>query len=213
MGLDWIPIDIAKPGFEDERSKLRKRIKWNLPYFTARWKKRYHEIVIPAYACVGAPRVGIDPAADEWARARYAESAAKECTEDEFLQKMHGYYVLQLVKSPGLPQFTHGDLYAGVDATSYRGQFVMACQDLITDEIASRGYRSFTAEEAVDYGRLLLERAREAASQHGLDVATAAAAPDDDPVESLAGQVEIFRTAAEWFQFWGEKGHSIEPWA
>jgi len=213
MGLDWIPTDIAKPSFEAERLTLRKRIAWNLPFFTIRWKKRYDEIVIPAYACVGAPRVGFDTAADDWARARYAEKATKDCSEHEFLQRMHGYYVLQLVKSPGVPQFTHGGLYNGVDNTSYRGQFVIACKDLITDDLAKRGYGSFTAAEAIAYGRQLFERARGVAGQHGLDVTTATAAPDDDPVDSIAGQIEIFRTAAEWFQFWGLKGHSIEPWA
>lgn len=213
MGLDWIPIDVAKPGHEAERLTLRKRIGWNLPFLTARWRRRYNEIVVPAYACVGAPRVGFDAQADDWVRARYAEKPTKECSEQDLLRRMHGYHVLQLVKSPGVPRFTHGGLYEGVDYTSYRGQFVMACKDLITEELASRGYVEFTADEAVAYGAQLLERAGEFARHNGLDASTACAAPEDDPVDSIAGQIEIFRTAAEWFQFWGRKGHSIEPWA
>ncbi len=126
---------------------------------------------------------------------------------------MHGYHVLQLVNSPGVPRFTHGGLYEGVDYTSYRGQFVMACKDLITEGLARRGYVGFTADEAVSYGVQLLERAGEFARQNGLDATTACAATEDDPVDSIAGQIEIFRTAGEWFQFWGRKGHSIEPWA
>ena len=157
--------------------------------------------------------MGFDSVADDWALARYSERQNKDCSETEFMQRLHGYYVLELVKCPGIPQFTHGGMYDGVDYTSFRGQFVIASKDLITNELCERAYRRFTPAEGVAYGASLLDRATVVASCHGLDVTTAACEPNDDSVESIAGQIEIFRTASEWFSYWGGKGHRIEPWA
>ena len=110
---------------------------------------------------------------------------------------------------PALPQFSHAGDYAGIDETSFRGEFVLACQDLISEQIQLRAYSPFTPSEAIDYGKALYDRASEIAVSRGLDPASAKGDPDEDPRDSIEGQIEVFRSASEWFVFWGQKGHGI----
>ena len=213
MGLDWIVAAKAKPGYEQEYVTLRKKISWNLPFLNRKWKRRIDEIVAAPYTKVGAPQVGFDEIATDWALQQYADTERSDCTREEFLEQLHGYYVVQLAKSPGAPPFTHGGLYDGVDYTSFRGSCVMSCSELITEDLTNRGYLSFAPTEAILYGKSLFERASTIASLKGLDATTARSDPHNDPLESLAGQLEIFRSASEWFHYWGEAGHGIDPWA
>ena len=180
MGLDWMPSDIPRSGHEVEFDSLRRKIAWNLPFLSTRWKKRYDEIAIsPWDSFEGSPPEKGDSSAI----------------------------------SPGMPQFTNAGAYDGIDQTSFRGEFVMVCQDLINEEIRLRAYSPFTPSEAIDYGKALYDRASEIAISRGLDPANVKGDPDEDPRGSIEGQIEVFRSASEWFVFWGLKGHGVRPWA
>jgi hypothetical protein len=144
-----------------------------------------------------------------WKR-RYDEIAISPC---ETIVEPQGSHSGAVDACPGIPQFTHAGAYDGVDQTSFRGEFVLICQDLITDELRQRAYSPFTPTEAIEYGRALYRRASKIAVSKGLDPATAQAGADDDPRDSIEGQIEVFRSASEWFIFWGGKGHGIRPWA
>jgi hypothetical protein len=79
---------------------------------------RFQEISIPGYERIGAPRVSFDSAADVW-----KVKARKAGTPEDIaatLKKFHGYYVLRLVNCDGVPKYSSGGLYDGVDETTFR---------------------------------------------------------------------------------------------
>lgn len=63
MGLDLIVEGCAKPGHETEWRAVMERTCGGAE-LTEEEIRRFQEISIPAYANVGAPRVGYDAAAD-----------------------------------------------------------------------------------------------------------------------------------------------------
>ena len=174
---------------------------------------RFQQISIPGYQRVGAPRVGFDSAADAWiVQKRHAETPASRAT---VLREFHGYYVLRLVQCDGVPQYSNGGLYDGVDETSFRGDFLKDCADVLGKHLLDDAWNSKMPEAAVSYGRALLAAAdaAEAAgpqprtsflSRIGLTRAIA-------PIP-IAEQLNIVRAAGRWFIFWGERGHPIHAY-
>ncbi|WP_091735646.1 hypothetical protein [Phenylobacterium immobile] len=135
------------------------------------------------------------------------------------LKDFHGHYALPLVVCDGLPQWTHANLYEGVDETSFRGEFLEGCGSVLSRSLIDRAWGNFFPEDAVDYGRALLSAA-DAAERKGpitpppkrglfarLSLARGAAKP-----ELFPDQLEIVRAAGRWFVFWGERGHPIRAW-
>ena len=107
---------------------------WSAPSLSKKLSQaeiaRFQEISIPGYARIGAPRVGQDRTANEWIL-----DARKPRTPEEaaaVLKGSEGYYAVRLVKRDGLPEYSHGDLYEGADATSFRGAFLNDCPDVLS---------------------------------------------------------------------------------
>jgi hypothetical protein len=134
---------------------------------------RFQEISIPGCARIGAPRVGQDRTANEWIldtrKPRTPEEAAAVLKESE------GYYAVRLVKCDGLPENSHGDLYEGADATSFRGAFPNDCQDVLSAGLLNDAWNHKFPDQAVAYGKALLaaaDAAQAAGSFSGASVAT-----------------------------------------
>jgi hypothetical protein len=223
MGLDLVPLGRPKPGHEVEWAKLMQTL-----YEGGRERekaaKRREEISIQPYEAIGAPRVGYDAEADAWAIAR--KDPARRVTDAELIEHMHGYYVVELMagKCDGVPRYTHGGLYDGVDETSFRGKFLEPCQDLLGEDLLSEAWTEvMRPEEAVAYGKRLLDVAERAAAANGIGASSAQPAPpppraedgEDEPLTydfSLAEKVDILRSAGRWYIYWGERGHPISAW-
>src|SRR5262249_11930302 len=120
------------------------------------------EISIPAHQDVGVPRIGYDAEANAWGLSRRRQ----DLSEAEFLERMKGYYVLQLVKNcDGVSEYSNGGAYDGVDKTSFRGSFLEDCKELLGEELLGRAWtRMMKPAEAVAYGRELLAVADKAAA-------------------------------------------------
>jgi len=217
MGLDLIVEGCARPGHEVEWRDILER------YFVSDIGKelveRFDAISIPAYARVDAPRVGFDPAADAWIIEARNASGPDEITR--VLEEYHGYYVLRLVKSEGVPLYSHGGLYEGVDETSFRGAFLTGCGDVLPTDVIEAAWEHKFPEQAVAYGRALLALAESSeASSMPPKLPTAKRGllsrflPATPQVESFPfdEQLEIVRAAGKWFVFWGERRHAIRPW-
>lgn len=214
MGLDLTVQGCAKPGFEPEWRRLLQR-SFAGEELSNDDTARFQEISIPGYQRLGAPRVGFDGAADAWIiQKRKAETPADRAA---VLREFHGYYVLRLAQCDGVPQYSNGGLYDGIDETSFRGDFLKDCADVLGKDTLDDAWNSKMPEAAVSDGRALLAAAdaAEAAgltprprtsflSRIGLTRAT-------EPI-SIAEQLNIVRAAGRWFIFWGERGHPIHAY-
>ncbi len=121
MGLDWVPLGRAQPEYEYEHRRLFEflsgRTKDIAPFerhsawlrFILRevgkrrkivWE-RFREISILPEETLGAPRIGTDPAADEWLALMYEGSKEKRkgISFDKYKPRWHSYAVIQL--APG----------------------------------------------------------------------------------------------------------------
>jgi hypothetical protein len=217
MGLDLVVEARAKPGHEAEwRRALERAFANNISDADI---ARFAEISIPGYEGIGAPRVGYDVAADAW-----IIETRNATTPDEIaatLEEFHGYYALRLVECDGVPKYSHGGLYDGVDETSFRGAFLSGCDDVLEKDLIERAWDHRFPEQATSYGEALLAAARAAASggppaetpppKRGFfsRLRLAKKAPDSIPFEE---QIDIVEAAGRWFIFWGERGHAIRAW-
>ena len=233
MGLDWIVGHKPRPGHESEfqgivstllRDKLGKvdraaipRRRWDglarifgkpgaTPGASEDLKRRYDEIGIPAHATLNAPRVGSDPAADDWARTTHAaQGIAKPL--DEWLAEMRGYYVLDLVPPcDGMPSYSNA-AFGYVERSSFRAQFLKKTTAIIGDHLLEACYEVKFAPDLSAFGRALQVRANAYAKARGLG---ALEKPPEDP-DSEEGRLDIVMSAARWSQFWGDRGHFLEP--
>lgn len=211
MGLDLCVEGKAMPGHETEWEVLIRR------FFageepTDADRERFQAISQPAYASLGAPRVGFDPGADDW----IADKAAGRMTRDQAIAEYHGYHVLALVVCDGLPKYTHAGLYEGVDETSFRGAFLSDCSSILTKAMIDAASEHRMPDDAVAYGEALLAAADEA-RQHKVG------SPRKQPfwrgligkqpeAVALDDQLDIVETAGRWFVFWGSRGHPIHAY-
>jgi hypothetical protein len=214
MGLDLIVEGCAKPGYEQEWRRLVKR-SFSDEELSKAEAARFQEICIPGYERIGAPRVGHDSAANRW----ILEARKARTPEDEaaVLKEFEGYYVVRLVECDGVPKYSHGGLYEGADETSFRGAFLNDCQDVLSKDLLNEAWNHKFPEEAVAYGKALLEAADAA---HAADTAPKrrrtllsrlGLAKEREPI-AIEEQLDIVRAAGRWFIFWGERGHPVRAW-
>jgi len=224
MGLDLIPESAAKPGHEAEWRQILEQV-FKGEEISKADTERFRAISIPSYAQVGAPRVGYDAAADAWIlEVRNARTADEKA---QILKLFHGHYALPLVKCDGLPEYSHANLYDGVDETSFRGKTLELCGDVLAAEDIEGAWSHKFPEDAIRYGQALLAAADVAEAQ-------GAPAPKEPPPEPakpglltrlfgkkevaepqrvpFAEQLKIVRSAGRWYLFWGERGNAIRAW-
>jgi hypothetical protein len=226
MGLDWLPGNKAKPGFEAEFTDLFGRLDACGPGGERdALLERFREISASAFETLGAPVVGRDPAADAWARQMYRELDERDQSEDEFLVHMAGFAVLPLVpRCDGLPRYSNGSPGGYVEEYSFRAQFLHDCADDIGADLLDAAYESKLPEDMLVYGRQLLAKAEDLAARHGLNP-TNLVVPDEIPTEeefaagkrapetwSVEHRVDVAHSAGRWCVFWAERGHLLDAW-
>ena len=223
MGLDWNPMARPKPGFEAEHERI---LKLDLDSLESEEQEalieRFQEISDAAYETLGAPRVGYDAAADAWLAEQIQESgkleglseaAAKDLIASEF-EKMHGYYVLDLLPpSPGLPVYVPAGSYEGVDRYTFRGKFLDVVADLLGDELHERAWDRMNPEALRAYGETLLRIGREYAQEHGCAALEAQRdSPEADADDDPEFRAHVLFSAGKWCVFWAERGHGLDPY-
>lgn len=201
MGLDLVVEGCARPGHELEWRRLLQRAFAGLELSDTEIG-RFNEISIPGYQRIGAPRVGIDPAADAW----IIETRNARTPEDvvETLREFEGYYVLRLVKCDGVPGYSNGGQYDGVDETSFRGDFLKDCGNVIDKRMLATAWEHKLPEAAIEYGKVLLAAADAAeTSPRDLRQGLLSRLSLTKPAEALPfpEQLDIVRAAGRWLVF------------
>jgi hypothetical protein len=221
MGLDLLVESCAKPGHEVEWRQILERYfgENGLPGDAV---ERFAAISIPPHEQVGAPRVGYDAAADAWII--NARNAATPDEVADVLKAFHGYYVLRLAECDGVPPYSHGGLYDGVDETSFRGKFLEECKAVLSGDVIEKAWSHKFPEEAIQYGQALLAAADRAEAGGPPSEAEPTPPPKrgffarlrkEEPAPAALPfdeQLRIVRAAGRWFLFWGERGHAIRAW-
>lgn len=207
MGLDWQPGNKAAPGQEEEFRRLWTLLKkgGDTPELQEA-AARFTSFSIPSWVTLGAPRVGIDEVATDWAREVYAR-AKREVSEEEWLSTKRGFYVLTLAEPcDGLPIYTNGWPGGYVDVDSFRAQFLVnQCGGILGGNLLQRAYEHMLPEAMVEYGRTLLAKARSVAERDRLDIDNLSY----EDSETHEASVHMVREAGRWCVWWGERGHTL----
>jgi hypothetical protein len=233
MGLDWNPGNKPKPGFEDEfrrivialaGDKLPDEFRPSL--VKAMWHaflkpatpgrpddvllRRYDEITISAFETIKAPRVGFEAVADDWARRMHAERKIAKPL-DNWLQEMHGHYVVSLAPpSDGIAPYSNG-IAGYVELFSFRADFLKSCRSIIGEKSLKEAYALKFAPEFVAYGEKLRSHAADFARVHSLTIP--GIPPENlDALAAPAGQLHIVDAAGRWCCYWGGQGHFLDPY-
>lgn len=223
MGLDLHPFPKPKPGYEAELSFLFFDLEFHaggnwflkmLFFLGGRSRKRMlarlKEISISPYETLGALQVGKSPEADAWAREQYANRSDKSKSEAEFMAEMSGYYVLEILPPClGFPVYSNWPL-GYVARSSFRGQFLHDCVDVIGEETLSCFYANQTAEGLAELGRRLQAAADALMTQHGLTKEDLARQAGEDFETPEMEQLDILMDAADWCEYWSSRGHGME---
>ena len=212
MGLDLVVGACAKPGHEDEwRQILDRDFAGQL---TEADIARFEDISIAPYLRIEAPRVGFHEAANAWIikakKATTPEQAA------EVIKAFHGYRALALVKCDGVSPFSRSAVSDSVDETSFCGEFLGGCPDVLEAGLLQTAWKDMWPPEAVAYGEALLAAADRAegktspAGIRGLRWLIDKIGLNKTKSElTLEEQLAIVRSAGRWYVFWGEHGHYI----
>jgi hypothetical protein len=219
MGLDLEPLGRAKPGHENEWLELTDLI-YEGDELSQPQIERRNAITIQPFEDIGAPRVGSDEEANRWA-IELARSNGHPGSDAEIVEELKGHSAVTLMvgRCDGVAEYSAGHTMNHVDGTSFRGQLLEACGDILDEETITQAWQQvFRPEEAVAYGEKLL-----ALLKNGKPI-TAAAAPKKKgffdkvfparppaPKAPMDDQRAIVEAAGKWFIYWGKKGHPI--WA
>jgi hypothetical protein len=171
-------------------------------------RRRFMEISISAFETLQAPRVGVAPEADAWARDQHTRQ--NESTPlNEWLEKLKGLYVVSVVQPcDGVPRYSNGSVAGYVEPFSFRAQFLTDCTAIIGADCLERAYQSQLPPPLLEYGRTLLAKAETFARAHGFDLG----ALNIDDVDSVESQLDAVICAGRWCIFWAERGHPLEAY-
>jgi hypothetical protein len=210
MGLDWIPGPKPRAGSEFEFAQIEASLKRWFCFGRKRKQARLEELSVDTSETLGAPVVGVDEAANVWARENFDHRTNRELTLESWLAKLAGLRVVALAAPcDGLPRYTNGGPGQYIGSESFRAQFLKDCTEIIGSSTFDSCYVAKNAAECVSFGAALRERARSYAIAKSIDLTRVDDAEDPDSEEF---RVSVVLSAARWCEYWGRAGHGLVPW-
>lgn len=217
MGLDLIPVPKARPGHETEWLGLVEPLLRGKA-LSEEEMERFRAISILPEETLGAPVVGRDPEADAWLHA--FREATDPDEQRQLVEQFAGRPVYDMVPCDGIPPYSNGAVSDRVDRTSFRGDLLDLCVEVIDLKTAERAWKSKLPEAVLDYGRVLADATERAAAQGPLyqppvkprGILAALFSRPPPPPMPFDEQLRIVRAASRWFLYWGERGHPVQAW-
>jgi hypothetical protein len=228
MGLDWNPMNRPLPGAETEFLRVFRQLEGHeapergllgrlflgrglTKGERARLTARFQALTEPPYTVLGAPRVGIDAAADAWLREQLT-AQGKDADFEVAREKMRGYYVLALAPAcDGFPRYTPRGAY-GLERYSFRGQFLEDVAGIIGEPLHAQAYEAMLASELAEYADALEAATLPYARQHGLEHLAHARSEETFELGAPASNADILFSAIRWCRFWSQRGFGLAPW-
>jgi hypothetical protein len=195
---DWEPLGRPRPEHAQEFATLLARLQATGDESVL---DRMNAIAIPPWETIGAPRIGIDDAADDWLRARVSEDDLYETS-----MKMYGYCVLDLL--PPCDGFTTNEpTWPKLDRYVFRGaQLRQVRREL--GALYEEGQHYKSAGELEDFGERLTTHARRFARTHRvMEVELVRSVPSD----ATGAHAYVLFAAARWCLYWARRGHGLAP--
>lgn len=234
MGLDWLPMDKPKPGFEERFKQLFQLFEGPRSLFYTdkgepqslfdklkslfnknkkvksrkELQQEWLNISEKSYETIKAPRVGRDKIANDWIKGAFNYRINKRLSEEEFVKENEGYYVIELAKElDGIPPY----ISLGQDRNAFPGRFLEYCEDLIGEDLYLESWGSKFADEALHYGQRLMIIADKVASENNMLYLKEQydAPPPDKDEHSLEAKIHVLYAAAKWLIFYGKNGHGF----
>lgn len=213
MGLDWKVGHKPAPGHEAAGWAALRRALAN-PDDEAALAAWLATPTVASWVTAGAPRVCDDADAAEWLldAAQVPEDLRTSDRARQLLAENADLYVLALaVVTDGIPHYSHGGLYEGVDETSFRGQMLQVAEALIGPVLLQRAWDRMLPDELAEYGHALLDIAlRETDRLEARDAVEAYEAPEDASPEVEAAHIAA--SAGRWCLWWAARGHWKDVW-
>lgn len=210
MGLDWMPGARPLPGAEVEFEKLFRQIKTCSEKELGALKDRLDAISSFVPDVLKAPRIGVDPEANEYLRQIYEQENREESFES-WLESEHGKPVWELAEGcDGIPRYSNAGLYEHVNFTSFRANFLKDCVDIIGEDLLEQAFEMMNAQELCKYGDALAAKANTYADKKGIDLASIDwERRDDDPI---IWNLDVVLCASIYCLFWGRHGIFMHAW-
>lgn len=210
MGLDWLPGPKPRAGHDEEFRRLQQALARRFCWARSRKQARLDALTIDPAETLGAPLVGTDAAATDWARAAFDRRADRDLDMDGWLAALAGLRVLDLVRPcDGLPRYSNGGPGQYIGEESFRAQFLHDAIAIIGEDTFEACYVEKSPAECLAFADLLERKALAFAAAHGIDPDRVQEA--EDPA-SDAFRVDVVLSAARWCRYWGRAGHGMVPW-
>ena len=206
MSLELEPLPRAKLGHEREFVDLFKKLAVAKASRREQLMQWIADVSEPAYAVIGAPRVGFDESADAWLRTK-VEKSNRLAELDAIRADMHGTYVLDLLPpSEGFPVYRSS---LEVERYTFHAELLRATSDELSTELCEAAYTMMLPEALSDFATRLFVTADRFAADHRLPEHVATIREPVFPEGTDGRRGHILYAAAKWCEYWSVRGHGL----
>ncbi|MGH9886391.1 MAG: hypothetical protein ACREBE_12730 [bacterium] len=209
MALDWEPLATPKRGYEREFVELFHALVQATGARRERVMRWFTNISDPPFTTLGAPRIGHDPAADDWLRARL-EKTGRGAELPRLVIEMRGDHVLELLPpSDGFPVYSDHLASDYLDRYSFHAELLADHRDTLGEELWQRGHQMMLPDDHKAFAEQLFDVAIRFADEHTLPSEVETIREPVFPEGTVERSGHILFAAAKWCWYWSERGYGL----
>jgi hypothetical protein len=209
MALDWEPLPTPKPGYEREFVELFHKLVTTTGARRDQVMGWFANVSRPTFTTIGAPRVGHDPAADDWLRERL-EKSNRTGELAQLRIEMHGYHVLELMPPcDGFPVYSNHTVSDDLDRYSFHAELLSDLRNELGAELCELAYTMMLPDAHAAFSARLLEVATRFAADHDLPAHVATVREPVFPKGTPERRGHLLFAAAKWTAYWSSRNHGL----